>query len=299
MARDWESVFTTWSQGPSATEQERAENAERQIRQAILSSEKLRNRDIRVFTQGSYRNRVNVRRDSDVDVGVVCFDTYFPEYPDDNVKLELAKSFVPAIYEYSTFKSELEEALVARFGRGAVNRGAKAFDVKANSYRVESDVCAFFEHRRYLSVGRYHSGVEMIPDDYNPPSIKNWPEQHYDNGVSKNNLTQRRYKRVVRILKNLSNEMAASGVESAKKAPSFLVECLVFNAPNASFNYGSYEPMVREVLANLFNSTISDEACDEWGEVNELKYLFRGSQPWTRQSAHAFLSDAWDYIGYK
>lgn len=130
MARDWESVFTTWSQGPSATEQERAENAERQIRQAILSSEKLRNRDIRVFTQGSYRNRVNVRRDSDVDVGVVCFDTYFPEYPDDNVKLELAKSFVPAIYEYSTFKSELEEALVARFGRGQLIEGLRRLMLK-------------------------------------------------------------------------------------------------------------------------------------------------------------------------
>ncbi len=37
MSRNWESIFTTWSQGPSATEQQRAENAERQIRQAIAS----------------------------------------------------------------------------------------------------------------------------------------------------------------------------------------------------------------------------------------------------------------------
>ena len=78
MSRDWESVFTTWSQGPSATEQQRAENAERQIRQAISSSEKLKYRNISVITQGSYRNRVNVRKDSDVDVGVICFDTFFP-----------------------------------------------------------------------------------------------------------------------------------------------------------------------------------------------------------------------------
>ena len=111
MSRDWESVFTTWSQGPSKTEQERAENAESQIRQAIQASEKLKNRNIKVFTQGSYRNRVNVRQDSDVDVGVLCSDTYFPEYPDDNVKMELAKGFTPATYEYATFKNELEEAL--------------------------------------------------------------------------------------------------------------------------------------------------------------------------------------------
>lgn len=50
MNRDWESVFMTWAQGPSATEQERAENAERQIREAIRASEKLKNRNIKVFT---------------------------------------------------------------------------------------------------------------------------------------------------------------------------------------------------------------------------------------------------------
>ena len=129
MSRDWESVFTTWAQGPSKTEQEKAENAERQIRQAIQASPKLQNRDIRVFTQGSYRNRVNVRRDSDVDIGVVCFDAFFPEYPDDNVKALLEKSFTDGVYTYATFKNELEEALVARFGRAAVSRGSKSFDV--------------------------------------------------------------------------------------------------------------------------------------------------------------------------
>lgn len=301
MGRDWESIFTAWAQGPSATEQERAENAERQIRQAIQASDKLKNRNIKVFTQGSYRNRVNVRRDSDVDVGVLCFDTYFPDYPDDNVKVQaqLAEGFIPATYEYATFKNELEEALVARFRRGAVTRGSKAFDVKANTYRVESDVAAFFEHRRYTSASNYHSGVEMIPDDFSPPRITNWPEQHYQNGVAKNDQTLRRFKRVTRIMKSLSNQMTNNGVKSAKDTPSFLVECLVFNASNPNFNYSSYTPMVREVLAELFNNTLTDEKCSEWGEVNELKYLFRASQPWTRQGAHQFLSDAWDYIGYE
>ncbi|WP_024610329.1 nucleotidyltransferase [Pseudoalteromonas sp. TB64] len=299
MSRDWESVFTTWSQGPSKTEHERAENAERQIRQAIQASEKLKNRNIKVFTQGSYRNRVNVRQDSDVDVGVLCTDTYFPEYPDDNVRMELAKSFTPATYEYESFKNELEEALVARFGRVAVTRGSKAFDIKANTYRVESDVAAFFEHRRYVTSTYHYAGVEMIPDDYKPPSVKNWPDQHYQNGVAKNDATTRRYKRVVRILKKLSNEMASKEIKSAKDAPSFLIECLVFNASTSCFEYQTFIQMVRAVLAELFNNTLSDDKCSEWGEVSELKYLFRASQPWSRASAHQFLNDAWNYIGYE
>lgn len=173
MARDWESVFTTWSQGPSATEQEKSENAENQIRKAIRASTKLNNRNIKVFTQGSYRNRVNVRRDSDVDIGVLCFDTYFPQYPDDNVKMYFEKSTKVATYTYQTFKGELEEALVSYFGRNAVIRGNKAFDVKENTYRVEADVSAFFEHRHYTSQNHYYSGVQMIPDNSLPPRIRN------------------------------------------------------------------------------------------------------------------------------
>jgi len=299
MSRDWESVFSTWAKGPSTTEQQKAENAERHIREAIAASDKLKNRNIKVLTQGSYRNRVHVRRESDVDIGVLCYDTFFPEYPDNNIKESVAKSLTDSTYSYTTFKNEIEEALVARFGRSAVTRGKKAFDIKENTYRVEADVVAFFEHRRYTSATSYLSGVEMIPDDYSPPMIRNWPEQHYENGVSKNDATGRKYKRLVRILKTLSNEMASAGIKSAEKAPSFLIECLVWNTPNPYFNHSTYTDIVRSALAHLFNNTMTDAECIEWGEVSELKYLFKGSQPWTRQDAHNFISDAWNYIGYE
>jgi hypothetical protein len=227
------------------------------------------------------------------------FPVHITEYPDDNVKVLMEKSAASATYTYEEFKNEIEEALVAKFGRKAVTRGSKSFDIKENSYHVEADVAAFFEHRRYTSSTSYLSGVEMIPDDFDPPRVRNWPEQHYDNGVAKNSRTSRRYKRMVRILKSLSNEMSAAGISSAKNAPSFLVECLVWNAPDENFNHSAYYPMTRSVLAWLFNNTIKDDDCSEWGEVSELKYLFRGSQQWSRASAHSFLSDAWDYVGFE
>jgi len=301
MSRDWESTFSSWAKGPRVTEQQRCENAERQIRLAINDSDKLKSRNIKVFTQGSYRNRVNVRKDSDVDIGVLCYDTYFPEYPDDNIKAQIIKEsrVEDAVYTYAEFKNELEEALVKRFGRKSVKRGDKAFDIKENSYRVESDVAAFFEHRRYLYNKSYLSGVEMIPDSRKPLMIRNWPEQHYDNGVSKNDLTSRKYKRIVRVLKSLSNEMSSKGIKSAKDTPSFLIECLVFNCHNDNFKGTTYYAIVRAVLAYLYNNTMKDADCKEWGEVSELKYLFNTSQPWTRESANKFLDDAWNYIGYK
>lgn len=299
MSRDWENTFKSWAQGPSKTEIERAENAERQIKEAIQNSELLKYRNIKVFTQGSYRNRVNVKKESDVDIGVLCYDTMFIESLDENLKMEVKKSFSDADYTYSKFKDELEATLVSRFGRESVTRGNKAFDIKENSYRVEADVAPFFEHRRYTSKTNYLSGVELRPDNSNPLRVINWPEQHYNNAVDKNDKTSRKYKRVVRIIKSLSNEMANNGYMSADKVPGFLIECMVWNVPNSSFEYSTYKSQVRSCLAYLFNNTRNDSECAEWGEVSELKYLFSSSQNWTRKDAHQFISDAWDYVGYE
>lgn len=291
MARDWESIFRSWASPPGKTEQDRCENAEKAIKNAIAASSQLNKRNIKVFTQGSYRNNTNVRQDSDVDIGILCTDTFFHGQLPEGLK------FSDATYHYSQFKNEVEEALVNHFGRSAVKRGNKAFDIKENSYHVDADVAPFFEHRRYSISRTYLSGVELRPDNGNPFKVINWPEQHYANGVSKNNITGRRYKAMVRILKKLCNEMTDNGIAAAKPIPGFLNECLVWNVPDSNFGNTSYVNDVRNCLAHLFNNTISYEKCSEWGEVSELKYLFRSSQKWTWQQAHSFISAAWDYIG--
>jgi len=82
MLRDWENIFTSWAKPPADTERIRCENAEKAIRNAISASDKLKDRNIKVFAQGSYHNNTNVRRDSDVDIGIVCFDTFFMHLPE-------------------------------------------------------------------------------------------------------------------------------------------------------------------------------------------------------------------------
>lgn len=68
MTRDWESTFDQWAKPPGKTEQDRFENAVRAIRDALEADDKLRP-VTKVYLQGSYRNRVNVRQDSDIDLG--------------------------------------------------------------------------------------------------------------------------------------------------------------------------------------------------------------------------------------
>jgi hypothetical protein len=295
-----EESFTSWSKGPADTEASKCENAETAVRKAIAADEKLAGLDISVFAQGSYMARTNVRQDSDVDICVRYNSTFFPDYPDGKTKESFGN--VDGTMQFADFKDMVEKALKDYFGKDGVTRGNKAFDVHANTYRIDADVVPTFEHRRYTgkqnadSTWQYLSGVAFKPDKGG--LIKNWPEQNYTNGVTRNDSTGRSYKRVIRILKRLRNKMQDEKIPEASNIASFLIECLVWNAPPEAFEHDTYTAIVRHVLADVWNKTRKDEDCKEWGEVNELKYLFRSSQPWTREQANKFLNSAWDYIGY-
>ena len=290
----WEDKFKSWSVGPGKTEEERCENAINMIKSAIKSSDKLKNKDVRTFLQGAYRNKVNVRSDSDVDVGVVCKDVFYGDYPKGYNRDSFG--YVDGGYSFAEFKNDIEEALVKKFGRAAVTRGNKAFDIKANSYRVEADVAPFMEHRRFSTDGSYFEGVQQFSDD--GKKIINWPEQHYENGVGKNSATSRKYKRVVRILKKLKNEMVENGYNQFDNLPGFLCECLIWNVPNSHFTENSFYDILRNCIAHLYHE-LGNSSSDEWGEVSELKYLFRPSQKWTKQQARDFLLAVWNYVGFE
>lgn len=302
-ATDWERVFTQWAQPPGQAEQERIDRTTKAIRTAIARSEKLKRRTITVFDQGSYRNRVNVRQDSDVDVGVMCSDVFLSQYPPGKTRADFG--FAAAGYTFAQFKDELEEALVAYFGRSVVTRGNKAFDIKAKASHVEADVVPLFEFRQYFESNNYRAGVALIPDDgsrienYPERLLNDWPSTplHYENGVSKNTDTQRRFKGMVRIIKSLRNTMDEAGVAEAKPVPGYLIECLVWNTPNSVLlEDDDIISRVRWTLAWIGRQTVNDDACRGWTEVDAIKYLFHASQPWTRQQAHAFALAAITFI---
>ena len=290
-----EETFISWSQGPGKTEADKCANAESAVRDAIKSDDELENLDITVFPQGSYRARTNVRQDSDVDICVRYNGAFFVDYPEGKTADDFGHP--DSDLRYADFKNMVERALRNYFGSDGVTRGSKAFDIHENTYRIDADVTPTFEYRWYIDLTDYHSGVGFIPDG--GWRVVNWPQQNHDNGVANHNRTARHFNRVVRIIKRLRYKMEDEGVTQAKNIPSYLVECLVWNAPYEAFDHSSYSADVREVLAHTFNNTLTDEDCKEWGEENELKYLFRAAQPWTRQQAHDFLSAAWDYVGFK
>lgn len=295
----WEDTFKAWSKHPSATEREKMEHAEIAIKKAIKASPALEEMDISIIPQGSYRSRTNVRLDSDVDICLRLNSTFFPRYPAGKTKEDYGN--VDGSISFRDFRDLVHSALGEYFGYSNITPGSKAFDIHSNSYRVDADVVPSFAYRYYPDSGlKSHIAPEgMAFDTSTGARVINWPHQTYENGIAKHERTGRRYRKMVRILKRLRNDMQNQGIKAADDIASFLIESAVYNVPDDGFNHSTYTADVRYVIANCFNTTQANGEYQNMWEVNEMKRLFGNHQPWSREQAHKFFSAAWEFVGFK
>jgi hypothetical protein len=304
MATTWEDTLRGWVKPPSDNEDAKRDKTQNEIKKALSASSRLKNVQYKVYAKGSYANNTNVRLDYDVDIAVECTEFCYHELSSaaTNKKDAIDAKFSPYGKDYGVvaFKADIEAALVDSYGRTAITRGNMALRVREKKTRLPADVvpcCGFqlvtdIDGRGNLTMLR---GTRIRPDKGG--DVNNWPQQQLENGIAKNNATNHRYKFMVRALKQLENLLVTEG-KLAEELPSFLIECLVYNVPNDCFNHNTYVSDMQDVLRIIFNSTLKKEDCQEWVEVNERKYLFHSSQPWTYQQAHDLGDKAWDRMGF-
>ncbi|SBW17201.1 hypothetical protein FDG2_0106 [Candidatus Protofrankia californiensis] len=306
MATDWEKTLRAWVKPPSENEDAKRDRTEQEIRQAISDSDHLKDVGYKVYAKGSYANNTNVRLDYDVDIAIECTDFFYYDKTgaaaDVRKAATLESKFIAYKGKYTSevFKTAVEDALVAYYGRKAVTRGNMAMRVREKKTTLPADVVPCFEYHYVYDTDIYgdpvyYQGTRVYKDSGG--YIHSWPVQQKERGNAKNNVTGRRYKRIVRALKRLESVLVAE--EIIKDLPSFLIECLVYNVPNSSFNHTKYVDDMRSVLTAIYNETMSSGDYSEWLEVSERKYLFRPSQSWSRSDAHELAGKAWDYMGFE
>lgn len=297
---DWEKRFSEWSSPPSDSEQERIDNSVMAVRKAIANHDVLKDKEIEVFVQGSYKNNVNVKKDSDVDIAVLSKKTFIWEAVNDVIGDHVNSNHNPATYDYSTFKNDVQKALENHFGGSFVKRGNKAFNIRENTYRINADVVPFFEYRWYTDINEFSNGVALYTDDINKKLVYNFPEQRYKNGVQKNKETNMRFKRAVRIFKKLKISMLEvdSNYSYLNNFSGYFIECLIYNVPNSKFIADSFYDMVKDIIIYLYNELKNGNKHENWTEVDSIKYLFRTSQKWTKEEAIKFFHNAWNFVGY-
>ncbi|MBV8281797.1 MAG: nucleotidyltransferase [Candidatus Eremiobacteraeota bacterium] len=256
------------------------------IRLALESSDtNYANKSFEVFLQGSYGNDTNVRTESDVDV-VICTDYI---YYSDLSSLTLPEratfnaAFIPAIYTYANFKTDVVSALEKRFGSAYVKVDNKAVKIKPYGDRRSADVIVATEYRRYTSYPAYIRGICLFTRS--GEQIVDYPKQHSANCTSKHQATNEWFKPMIRIIKNIRNRLVSSGAIKDGTAPSYFLEGLLYNVPKEKFET-SYLNTFISAINWLYTANRNSFVC-----ANEQHSLFgeSGSSSWSADDCSLFL----------
>jgi predicted nucleotidyltransferase len=289
-----EQQIQNWARALSETENDKCVKTVASIRKIL---EDYFGSKVKVFLQGSYANSTNVRQDSDVDI-IVCYsNAYYSDISSltDQEKVIHNQNWVAHGYEFSTFKNDVESLLHTNFGNFVI-RKEKCLTISENTYRVSADVVPCFTHKRFHAPQTLSAeGVHLFTDTGSNPVI-NFPDQHKTNGQTKNQSTNQKYKAVVRILKNCRNHLIDNNHIDEKFMPSFLLESLVWNVPDNYFNTTSHKDAVNNVISKIYADMADQTVANNYAEINDLVYLFRGSDKKTPAEVKTFLEHVYNII---
>lgn len=295
-----ESQLETWTHRGAVTT---AKNTHESIRAALRVWPALQGRDHDMFLQGSYKNDTNIRGDSDVDLVAVLNETFQHDLTrlTEAEKEAFHSGFGQAQYGWADFRRDALDALRHHFGAANVSEGNKSLKVKGNSGRLPADVVPCIKYRIYQRFWSfqdqgYAEGITFWTQREGRQVI-NFPVQHYDNGCVKNSSgrTGGEYKPSVRMFKNARTHMVDHDMIAKDTAPSYFVECLLYNVPDGKFS-GDRQSTYVDVVNWLDAATLDSFLCQ-----NGILPLFGPSpEQWPIVKAQAFtaaLTKLWNEWG--
>lgn len=241
-------------------------------------------RNYSIFLQGSYGNDTNIIKESDVDV-VIRLDSIF-SYDLSSLPQNQRDAFMAvhpaAPYNHTHFKQDVLAALRARFG-DHVTPGFKAVAIAPLHNRRKSDVLIAIQHRKYSWYTSAQDDAHVVGISFykaDDTQVVNYPRQHHDNLVAKNQETGEWLKHVIRIFKNARQRMVADGYIAAGIAPSYYIECLLYNVPSHCFG-STYADSVVNCINWLHSANVAEFVC-----ANRQYRLLDGNPDVTWNSRH-------------
>ena len=276
-----ESQLSRWSDHGS---QDSSKRTHESIRNVLDSHRWTQGVKYDFYLQGSYQNDTNIRGDSDVDVVLELTSAFhhdasaLPQHHQNS----LASSFRDASYDWNDFRRETLRVLGSGFGKRMVAQGNKSIKLNADPPRLAADVVVCMEYRRYTSYNSYVKGMTFraLQDKL---WIVNYPKEHYKNGAAKSSRTWDRYKRTVRMFKNARNRLESDGRISANLAPSYFLECLIYNAPDSAFQ-SRFQDTYRSIVNWMNQNNLRQLVCQ-----NGQQLLFGPSSvQWSLEDANTF-----------
>jgi len=274
-----ESQLEAWShQGAITT----AKATHESIRNALNSYEFPDGVDFEVYLQGSYKNDTNIRGDMDVDLAVQINSTFYSNLSEEQKRY---LGLLPASYGWNDFKSDVLSALKDYYNPLIITEGNKSIKVEATSGRLPADVVVCAQYRRYKNGNVHDYVVGMIFWTKNENrQVINYPKIHYDNGINKHQNTNNQYKPTVRVFKNIRNYLEENYHISNSIAPSYFLECLLYNVLNDKFS-GGYQDVFCNIVNWLNKANLEAFVCQN----EQLKLFGDTPEQWSIYNAERFI----------
>lgn len=286
-----ESQLDTWSHQGSVTQSSTTYNTIKSVLEA--STTPYAGKNFAVFLQGSYGNDTNIYAESDVDIVIRlddCFQSDLSKLTQEE-KAAYRSAFPDATYTHVDFKRDVLSTLRKQYG-SAVKAGEKAIAIDSSGARRKADVIVAIQYRRYFKFrssydSEYVEGICFW--NSKGELIANYPKQHLANLTTKHQNTSTWFKPMVRVFKNMRSRMVDDGLIESGIAPSYYIEGLLYNVPDAKLAY-SYQDCVVNTL-NWYRQEASkaDLVC-----ANEQYYLLRDGYHtcWNQLYCDAFVEAA-------
>lgn len=238
--------------------------------------------------QGSYYNSTNIYGDMDVDL-LACLTSSF--YSNLTVDQCRQLRIVDQSYGFRDFKNDILLALLDYFGIEKLDAGSKAIRIRKPINHLDCDVIACTEYRYYYAINynSYYEGITLWTKEGN--QVINYPKYHYQNGVSKNQRTRNMYKPIVRVFKNIRNELVKNQGFVKNDVPSYFVECILYNIPDYLFD-SQYSNTTLNVLTYLFQSQNNGNLVKFKCQHGLYDMFGTGNTQWSLDSAKRFISEA-------
>ena len=255
------------------------------VREALDAYQSLSRFKYEVFLQGSYKNDTNLGGDSDVDVVVRLSSKLKPSVAAlSGEQLQKNGSHRFVHQQWESFRGEALKALRARFGKSAKS-GRKTLKVPKGKIPSDADLVVTVSHKE--GVGFY------LPDEKR--WVVSFPQQHHSRGLKKEKATNKRFKRTIRMFKAARNRLVDKKVLKKEDAPSYFIECLLYNVPDGMFKQ-ELASTYTAILDWLKTAKLRGFQCQN----GQVPLFGQGREQWTVQKAQAFvkaLQGLWDVGG--
>ena len=193
-----------------------------------------------VYTQGSYKNYTNTRGSSDLDLIVQLRSPWMRDLSElsDADRERYHENTISADYGYDDgFRGSVVQALRQFYQestlRDPVTNSGKAIEISGrhNPLPIDVDVVAAQEYRIYHSYPEdgepeYTEGMKFKPR-HGTEWWVNFPKEHVKNSDAKHD----NFRETVRVFKNARDHYDDNN-SFALNAPSYYIECLLYNVPD-------------------------------------------------------------------